>query len=71
MKSLTQNTKVTEDEVIKANLLDSPLFFTRYFFKKTFNRKFVVNDHHKEICRVMKRVFKGELTRVIINMPPR
>jgi len=71
MKSLTQNTKVTEYEVIKAKLLDSPLFFTRYFFKKTFNRKFVVNDHHKEIGRVMKRVFKGEINRVIINMPPR
>lgn len=69
MKSSTQN--INEVSYTKERLLDSPLFFTRYFFKKTFNRKFVVNDHHKEICRVMKRVFKGELTRVIINMPPR
>ena len=71
MKSLTPTIKVTEEDYVRAKLLDSPLFFTRYFFKKTFNRKFVVNDHHKEICRLMKRVFKGELTRVIINMPPR
>ena len=71
MKSLTPTIKVTEEDYVRAKLLDSPLFFTRYFFKKTFNRKFVVNDHHKEICRIMKRVFKGELTRVIINMPPR
>ena len=71
MKSLTPTIKVTKEDYVRAKLLDSPLFFTRYFFKKTFNRKFVVNDHHKEICRIMKRVFKGELTRVIINMPPR
>ena len=71
MKSLTPTIKVTQDDYLRAKLLDSPLFFTRYFFKKTFNRKFVVNDHHKEICRIMKRVFKGELNRVIINMPPR
>ena len=71
MKSLIPTIKVTEEDYVRAKLLDSPLFFTRYFFKKTFNRKFVVNDHHKEICRLMKRVFKGELTRVIINMPPR
>ena len=65
------NQNIREDSYLKEKLLESPLFFTRYFFKKTFNRNFVVNGHHKEICRIMKRVFKGELNRVIINMPPR
>ena len=71
MTGLTPIIDLTEEDVIKADLLGSPLFFTRYFFKKQYNRKFVVSDHHKEICRVLKRVFMGELTRVIINMPPR
>ena len=68
MKNLTP---ITKEQYIKAKLLDSPLFFTRYFFKKQYNRKFVVSDHHKEICKVIKRVFMGDCKRVIINMPPR
>ena len=50
---------------------DSLLFFTRYFFKKRFNRKFIVNTHHQQIIDVLERVIKGELTRVIINIAPR
>lgn len=63
--------QITRDQYIKAKLLDSPLFFTRYFFKHQYNRKFVVSEHHKEICRVIKRILKGECRRIIINMPPR
>lgn len=63
--------QITKEQYIKAKLLDSPLFFTKYFFKKQYNRKFVVGDHHREICRIIKLILKGELTRVIINMPPR
>ena len=32
---------------------------------------FVVNWHHVEMCRSLMRVFKGECTRLIINVPPR
>ncbi|WP_148375235.1 MULTISPECIES: hypothetical protein [Butyricimonas] len=46
-------------------------YFTRYFFKKRFGRKFVVGDHHKKIFNILDRVLSGELKRVIINMPPR
>jgi predicted phage terminase large subunit-like protein len=47
------------------------LFFTRYFFKKRFNRKFVTGDHHHRICEALERVLKGECTRLIINIAPR
>jgi len=68
---MKNSTQITKHDYIKAKLLDSPLFFTRYFFKKQYNRKFVVSDHHKEICKVIKRIFMGDCRRVIINMPPR
>lgn len=67
----TANTNITEHQYIRAKLMDSPLFFTRYFFKHTYNRKFVVSEHHKEICKVIKQILLGNETRVIINMPPR
>lgn len=49
----------------------SLLFFTRYFFKKKFNRKFIVNHHHEKICSALERVLSGELKRLIINIAPR
>lgn len=51
--------------------LSSLLFFTRYFFKKQYHRKFVVGMHHMLICEAMERVFRGEITRLIINIAPR
>nr|DAP84369.1 MAG TPA: Large Terminase [Caudoviricetes sp.] len=59
------------DDVIRAQCVDSVLFQTRYFFRVNQGQKFVVGDHHKLINDVLERVFKGELTRVIINLPPR
>lgn len=49
----------------------SLLFFTRYFFKKKFGRKFVVSHHHEQICNALERVLRGELKRLIINIAPR
>ena len=47
------------------------MFFVRYFFKKRFGYKFVVNSHHKLIADTLTRVVNGEITRLVINMPPR
>lgn len=57
--------------VAKTKCLNSFLFFTRYFFKKRFNRKFVIGDHHLQIADVLERVYKGEIKRLIINIAPR
>jgi predicted phage terminase large subunit-like protein len=62
---------INVNKIVNVKAKESMLFFTRYFFKKRFNRKFIVNSHHKQIIDVLERVIKGELTRVIINIAPR
>lgn len=47
------------------------LHFTRYFFKKQYKRKFVVGKHHELIADAIGRVYRGETTRLIINIAPR
>lgn len=46
-------------------------FFIRYFFYQQHNSKFVFSWHHHEICKALMRVFRGETTHLIINLPPR
>jgi predicted phage terminase large subunit-like protein len=46
-------------------------FFTRRMFKARKGFRWVNNWHHEAICRALVRVFKGECTRLIINVPPR
>ena len=62
---------ITEQSVKAFKCKKSLLFFTRYFFKKRFNRKFVLGEHHYKICEALERVLKGETTRLIINIAPR
>ena len=45
--------------------------FTRYFYKRTYKRKFIVGRHHRQIAAALDRVLKGEITRLIINIAPR
>lgn len=58
-------------KVARIKCLIGLLFFTRYFFKKRFNRKFVIGEHHEKICEALERVYRGECTRLIINIAPR
>lgn len=58
-------------KVAKVQCLGSFLYFTRYFFKQRFNRKFVVGEHHEIISATLDKVFKGEIKRLIINIAPR
>src|SRR4030095_15210779 len=46
-------------------------FFTRYFFKAQYKRKFAQWDHLKQISDVLEKVMSGEITRLIINIAPR
>lgn len=62
---------VRDIDLLKTWCLSGTLNFTRYFFLKKFNRKFVVGDHHKQISDVLDRVLSGELKKVIINIAPR
>lgn len=46
-------------------------FFVRYAFKKRKKFKWGRNWHHKVICDKLEAVYRGEITRLIINIPPR
>ena len=62
---------ISETDILLAKLHTSMLAFTKYFFYAKTNRKFVVNSHHEKICAILDKVIRGELTKVIINLPPR
>lgn len=63
--------EIRDIDVIKTWVLQSTLNFTRYFFKEKYKRKFVVGKHHVKIAEALDRVFRGESTRLIINIAPR
>lgn len=46
------------------------LYFARYFFKQRMGSKMIVAPHHKVIQDTLNRVIAGEITRLIINVPP-
>lgn len=47
------------------------LFSTRYLYKRITNRKYTVRHHHQLMANALERVFRGEITRLIITIPPR
>lgn len=57
--------------LLRMTTRQSSLKYTRYFFKKLYNTKFVVNRHHEIICDTLDKVIKGELKKVMINIAPR
>lgn len=46
------------------------LYFGRFFFKQRMGAKMIVAPHHKVIQQTLDRVVSGEITRLIINVPP-
>lgn len=46
------------------------LYFARYFFKQRMGSKMLVAPHHRVMQRTLQRVIDGEITRLIINVPP-
>lgn len=49
----------------------SLLFFTRYFFKKLKNQKFITNWHHANLCDKFEDVADYKTLFLNINQPPR
>lgn len=62
---------VEKKRFLEYKLKTDTLFFTRFFFKTQYGRKFIVGDHHRIISAALSRILRGELTKLIINMPPR
>lgn len=46
-------------------------FFARYFFKVRKSSKFIFSEHHQILCDHLMSVYRGDITNLIINMPPR
>ncbi len=46
------------------------LYFARYFMKQRLGFRFIVSAHHYLIQSALDRVMAGEITRLIINIPP-
>ncbi|MEI6737790.1 MAG: hypothetical protein WCL29_04845, partial [Pseudomonadota bacterium] len=60
-----------DDKDLRALLLYRFDLFTRYFFRKQYNRPFLMAGHHRAITDALTRVVAGDCPRLIINIPPR
>lgn len=65
------STKITDDDTLRVLLLADFMMFVRYFFKQTTGKRFLMAAHHKRIAETLIKVVSGEITRLIINIPPR
>lgn len=68
---MSETLEIRDIDVTKTWVLESTLNFTRYFFKKNFGKKFIVNEHHEIIGNALDKVIRGETKRLIINLAPR
>ncbi len=54
----------------RAKLEGSFRTFITYFFPIVENTRFIFKEHHLEIVEALEEVYRGETTRLIINIPP-
>lgn len=47
------------------------LFFTRYFYKRRYGRRFIVNPHHRIVCDALNKLMSGQCRKLILNISPR
>ena len=62
---------MTEKDVLKVALESDLLMFSRYIYKEQHRRNFIVSHHLEQIADTLQKVYNGDITRLIINMPPR
>ena len=60
-----------KQKLIKYKCERSLLFYARYIYKENHNRNFVLSPHFIKIAEFLEAVYNGEITRGIINVPPR
>ena len=51
-------------------LANDLLLFSQYFFELLEGEHFISCRHHARVVNVLERVYAGEITRLIINIPP-
>ena len=59
-----------QSRMLKHMLRNDHLAFTRYFLKKRDGNKFIMSPHHVVMAETLEKVYSGEITRLIINVPP-
>lgn len=62
---------VRDIDIDRTFCLSGMLNFTRYMFKHKTGMRFVVGNHHRQICEALDKVVRGEIKRLIINIAPR
>ena len=66
-----ENLSRTELAAARVQCDKSLLYFTRFWYRVLRSQKFIVNWHHEEICRELRRVENYEIELLNINIPPR
>ena len=59
------------EKILKAMCEEDLLFFARYIYKENHRRNFIVTPHFIKIAKTLEAVTRGEIKRLIINLPPR
>lgn len=67
MKQFSEHERLVAAELARHDLY----FFTRWMFLQRNGYNWVQAKHHKIICDALMRVFRGEINRLIITIPPR
>lgn len=60
-----------EERVLKKMCEEDFMFFMRYIYKENNNRRFLPAEHLKKIANLVHSIINGEVSRAIINIPPR
>jgi len=62
---------MTEQDALRAVCEEDLLIFSRYIYKENHKRNFIIVPHFIKIANILMRVYSGDITRLIINIPPR
>lgn len=62
---------ITDLDIERTFCLSNTLNFTRYMFKQKTGQKFIIGEHHRQICHALDDVVRGKIKRLIINIAPR
>lgn len=65
------NLTPSEIAIAKVKCDNSLLYFTRFYFKLITGSKFIVNWHHKDLCKAIEQTFNYEFEFANFNIPPR
>lgn len=63
--------EITQRNALRAWVGKDTIHFTRYFFKATTKKRFIVSQHHLQVCEALDKVLAGQCNKLIINIAPR